>query len=230
MEKVKQPGGFPRIGRVSVSCLGVFAASGLASGAVVVSDTEMADDHWSVVSYTQSSGGTSAGSQSLTGGNAGAFRTVVNTINSGGLIVGAHIHEDAAWNPGTMGALTSLDFSIDVRYISPFPGGDGQAFGLAAVQDGRVFYASYDLTGSVPEWTTFSVSDVVLEDFLAWDGGADIDADGSEITFGFYVANSSTGTPYGRTAGYDNFLVTLIPAPAGSVVLGAGLIAVRRRR
>jgi len=214
------------------------AGSTVAGAAVTFSDTEFAVADWGFETIVSGPGGTSVPSQ-VTGGNPGFARQLVNTVNAGGgaTIFGLSRYgttNGTRYVPATDGAIASVDWSIDSRWLSGL-GGQGQSITLGAKQGQVVYYADYDITGSSGAWTGHGALSLVAGDFQPRSAGAPIDfsATGAPLRFGFIVGNSGDGA-YDNTVVYDNFSVTIrnIPGPGGVAMgaVGVGLLMGRRRR
>jgi len=186
-----------------------------AGGTLAVLDGMENPDLWQTATWQTSNGGQHQVTHQPTGGNPDARRDVAQFVAGGGsLLVVIHQHQSATWDPSVRGPINRVDFGIDYRYLSPIPGGDGQAFGVVAVQGGRFFNGSHAVTGSDPnQWLRRDFIGLNAANFSAWDGGPgpDFSATGGPITFGFYTANSSTGSAFQRTATYDNFSLRVNP-------------------
>ncbi|MDX2132357.1 MAG: hypothetical protein SFY69_09920 [Planctomycetota bacterium] len=209
----------------------------LACGSVTFSDGTFAPSTWGQELVTVGPGGTSAASQVSTG-NPGFARRVQNTVEGGGTVYAfSRFGTDQAtrYNASTQGAILTVDFSIDHRFVEGV-GGDGQAVRLGAKQGQTVYAAGYEVTGSSGLWGTTTFTGLTAADFSAPGGGGTIDfsATGAPIRFGFIAVNSSTGPTYLNTVDYDNFFVRVnsVPGPGVGVCGLAGLVAagVRRRR
>lgn len=202
---------------------------------VTYSDTEFANASWGVIMRNLATGGTSTGVQT-TGGNPGFGREVTNNVNLLGTVYGIHVLLGASnlYTPSVSGAIGSLDFSIDYRWLSGI-GGQGQGISLAAIQGSSVYHAVYGITGSTGFWGAHVTAGLVASDFVLLGGGVPIDfsASASPIAFGFVVGNYAPDQAYTNTVLYDNFSVTVhtVPAPGAVALVGlGGLMAGKRRR
>ncbi len=224
----------------SVRCAWAAAAALLvASGAradVTFSDTEFANSGWGLDTITVGAGGTSVGTQT-SGGNPGFGRQVTNNITIGGEVYGLHRYGTTTatrYEPILSGAITSVDFTIDSKFISGI-GGLGHGIALGAKQGSAVYRAGFDTTGNTGLWETHASSGSTAASFVSLNGGPAIDfsATGAPIRFGFLVSNGAVNETYNNVVLYDNFRVVIhnVPAPTGVAVLGlGGLAACRRRR
>ncbi|GJQ28975.1 MAG: hypothetical protein HBSAPP03_08590 [Phycisphaerae bacterium] len=218
------------------SIVAVMLASGSAGAAVTYTDGTFTPSNWGFELVTLAAGGTSSATQ-VAGGNPGMARQLTNSVNGGGTVWGVSRYgttNATRYEPMTTGAILSVDFAIDYRFVQG-AGGDGHALVLAAKQGTAVFGAAYTVTGSSGAWGTYAITGVTAADFTRLDGaagGIDFSATGAPIRFGFAVGNSSTGTPYSNTVMYDNFEVVVhnVPAPGVGLLAGAGLLTLARRR
>lgn len=223
--------------RAAAGFLVLIATTCPAHADVTFSDTEFTPANWGFESVVLGPGGTSTPSQ-VAGGNPGQARQVVNSINAGG---GASVFglsrygttTPTRYEPATQGAITSIDWSIDSKWLSGF-GGQGQSISLGAKQGLVVYYADYDITGSSGAWTTHGAVNLLASSFQPLTAGAPIDfsATGAPIRFGFLVGNSGDFA-YTNTVVYDNFSITIhnVPAPAiAGLAMFTLPIALRHRR
>lgn len=222
---------------VVCSALALLAASSPARGDVAFVDTEFSNTTWGFETATAGPGGTSVPSQ-VGGGNPGFARQVVNTVNSGG---GATIFgfsrygatTATRYDPVAQGAILSIDWSIDSRWLSGI-GGQGRSIMLGAKQGSILYFADYDITSSDGLWHPRGAFNLAAPDFQPLFAGPAIDfsAAGAPLRFGFIVGNSGD-TPYSNTAVYDNFSLTIhnLPAPPiGGTAAGLAVLAGTRRR
>jgi hypothetical protein len=191
-------------------------------------------------------GGTASGSQILTGGNPDEYRQVQATINPtagtgrNGSASLYSIYALAIYAPASIGAIESIDFSIDTFQTSSASGGTVTA---ALLQDGVLFTGARGLAGPEMDWTNKAISGLVQSEFLEIDstgravGNPDFSRSGSSITLGFrYVISTPiNGAGGSRTAGFDNWTITVnfVPEPTMTslVLLGvSGLGVLRRHR
>lgn len=198
----------------------------LSALAITFSDGTFDDADWSGTVFTLGpTGGTASGSQILTGGNPDAYRQVQATVNStagtgqNGSASLYSIYAPAVYDPASLGAITSIDFSIDTFQTSSASGGTVTA---ALLQDGVLFTGSRGLAGPEMDWTNKQILGLAQSEFLEIDStgrgisNPDFSRSGSPITFGFrYVISTPINGPGGsRTAGFDNWSLTAnIPEP-----------------
>ncbi len=223
----------------SVRCALVAAAALLVAGGaradVTFSDTEFLNSGWGLDTITVGAGGTSAGTQT-TGGNPGFGRQVTNNVTIGGEVYGLHRYGTTLatrYEPTVSGAITSVDFTIDSKWLSGI-GGLGHGIALGAKQGSVVYRAGFDTTGSTGFWETHASSGSTAVSFVSLNGGPAINfsATGAPIRFGFLVSNGAVNETYSNVVLYDNFRVVIhnVPAPAGAAVLMLGGLVRRSRR
>lgn len=219
---------------IAASVVGLLAWPALAQ--VTFQDGTFAGSQWVVETFGT---GSVSGAQ-VSGGNPGTARQVTNTLGSGAgaMIRGLHrfgTSQATTYEPLSQGAITSLQYAIDYLPISGPTGGQGVAF---AIKQGQVAYfapSSALAIGNGTSWqshvATLTQADFVRIDGLA--GAPDFGAAGARIRFGFMSYNSANGSGVGfdTMASYDNFSVSVVPAPGLMGLAGAaGICAMRRRR
>lgn len=224
----------------TVRCVLTAAAALLLAGGaradVTFSDTEFANAGWGLDTITVGAGGTSVGTQT-TGGNPGFGRQVTNNLIIGGEVYALHRYGTSTatrYEPLVSGAIASVDFSIDAKWLSGI-GGLGHGITIGAKQGTVVYRAGFDTTGSDGLWHTHAATGFTAASFVAVGGSGAIDfsATGAPIRFGFLVSNGAVNESYTNVVLYDNFQVVVhnVPAPASAAVLClGGLTAIRRRR
>jgi hypothetical protein len=152
-------------------------------------------------------------SQSLSGGNPGAYQAGQHTTNgSFAAIYDGHWYLPGTYNPGTQGAITSIDVQYD--YIDFSPGGTQN--GVYVLQGGRNFFRYVD-SSEHTAWTALSLAGLTGTD-LQWQEATasgvnnaqpDFSAAGAPIQFGYYTFNWSLpqGFLIQRSWGVDNFRI-----------------------
>lgn len=214
-----------------------FALVASASADVIFQDGTFANTNWGTLEVIGN--GTASSMQMVAGGNPGSFRHLTNNLAAGpGALIRVFHHYGASqatrYDPATMGAITSLDFSVDFEPISGPTGGQGVAIAFKQAQ--VVYFASPLAIGNNPVWQTHSGTGLIAANFVRADGlpgVPDFSAAGAPIRFGLVTYNSANGagTPFTTEAGYDNFFVRVVPTPSAATVVGlAGLSGLRRRR
>ena len=122
------------------------------------------------------------------------------------------------------GSIDQLDFSVDYEIQSAF--GQGHGFGLLAIQNGDIFRATSNATGSTASgWQSVLKTGITSFTQDTGSGGIDFSAGANPITFGLYTANTGGNT---IRIGYDNLMVELstsaVPIPAAIWLFGSGLL------
>lgn len=207
----------------------LFVAPALAAGATIA-DSTFQDANWSLTSFAYGPNGGSGVATQATLGVTNAVRQVTNTCgaNFSGA-VNFSIFEQQGYDPSVSGAVTSLAFAMDARYV------DGlSSFGFAVEQDGQFWMIGYFLNTSA--WRTYSLVPALVDYTPVGDAnplGPNFSTSGSMLHFGFWTSNSSAGgSGYSHTGQYDNFAV-VVPGPGALAVLGAAAVSWgggRRRR
>lgn len=216
--------------------IGLCAAAAHAN--VILQDGTFANTNWSAIENFGQGSATSA--QLASGGNPGTARRITNTVNNASPITMTAFHAygnttATRYAPQTQGAITSLNVSIDARYVSGPSDGQGFAF---AFKQGQVIYTSAPIfITSTTAWQhialTLNAASFTRIDGLA--GGPDFSASAAPIRFGIATSNSLDFgvTGFSSVADYDNFFVEVVnvPAPSTALVLcGAAVFVGRRRR
>jgi hypothetical protein len=230
--------------RLSSATLALAALSGTASAAVFFDGVFNGSD-WglSVTTNISGAGSSAAGFQVLAGGNPNEYRRIrhqlVVSSAGNGAVIGVHLNALSFYTPSSQGAISSINYSEDsIAFAGP---GNVQGSGLAIVQNGRTYVQRVPIfvmplpTFSI--WTSQSTSLSAADlheldnsgNFLPFNN-PDFSATGSIMQFGFWRGNSANQS-VNTDAGIDNWRVEVIPTPAAaSMLLGAGVLASRRRR
>jgi hypothetical protein len=194
--------------------------------------------------------------QVATGGNPGSFReTVLSDLNNGQFIIVVELSEPSVYDPSTQGAITSIDFAFDLKFLGGSAGTSIVGYRLALKQNDSLFY-SRDFDPNDPAlllgvamgpgdgapsaaWEHFAFSGVTVAEFSRQSGSATLDfsAGGAPITFGFLAVTGVDRDNTSTQSGIDNWEVTVntvVPIPATSLLAGSGLLGLlpfgRRRR
>jgi hypothetical protein len=211
-----------------------FALTGTAAHAAQIGDGTFNNSDWSLTVFTNSASNVMA-SQAVAAGPHGSFRSVTDFDGDAGgsvqnsLVLGANIYTAAEYNPAAQGALAALNMSIDSICPEPDGGcaGDGQAYGFAVLQGGKVYLAGLPWdTGAAninQGWVTNAENGLTAADFGLVDVtpsglpdafsnsienpniNPDFSASGGVIQFGFITGNSALNSGYIIASGYDNF-------------------------
>ncbi len=216
------------------------ACGSIARADVTLQDGTFTNSNWvlEVVQIGSQTGIATAG-QSPTG-NPGTARNVSHTL---GNLPGDQITtlsrygttQATRYDPVTQGAIASVDWTIDARFVGGSTAGGGQAIMLGLKQGVIIYYADYDLTGFSGAWNTFSATGLTSTSFSRIDGAAgtpDFSSSGAPIRFGFITSNGTSFGTYSTSVDYDNFSVNIVQVPAsGAIALaGVGLLGAARRR
>ncbi len=221
----------------TVTALVAAAVAAPAMASVTYADGTFTPSNWGFETVVAGPGGSSSGTQ-VAGGNPDTAREIANSINSGGLVWGVSrfgTTNATRYEPVNQGAILSVDFAIDFRFVTGI-GGQGQSVAVIAKQGMLVYGAGHAITGSTGQWGSHSITGLTAADFTLLNGasGPAIDFSGTAIPirFGFGAGNSSTGGAYSNTVMYDNFEVVVhnVPAPAAGVLAGLGVFGLARRR
>ena len=135
--------------------------------------------------------------------------TIVNDAPPYSGIGAFHRYLPAVYDPGTSGAILSIDYSEDSSMFAG--GGAGQATGPALRQAGVVYYHHLNGT-SFGGWRSYSIAGLTAVDFRDSPYGnqhPDFSATAPPIEVGFYRANSTYSGGYTILAGIDNWRFTI---------------------
>ena len=162
--------------------------------------------------------------QSPSGGNPDAFRSMTHTLRGGTSANVFHFNNNAIYNPA-LGAIASIDYSADVRGLPASTIGGVFGDGFAIRQAGRLFRTGTTGIVNNSPWQTKSLLGLTGGNFIALDGGSgpDFSITGSVIQFGYERNNAlggSSTTPRIIAHGIDNWSVRLnlatVPVPEPS--------------
>lgn len=182
-----------------------------------ITDEHFFPSDWEFVSDDIGPGGTSVVTRETTGGNPGGYRRVEIDLPSASgesRHFGFHKRLGFSWSPDTQGAITSIQYSVDVRQFS-----GQQTVGLVIFQGGDIFIEGHP-SGVGSAWETDTMS-LVEENFSLYVGAPgeisdpsvhpDFSRTGAPLEFGFLAANGNpTGSGSLMTAlGFDNWSVSL---------------------
>lgn len=212
---------------ILLSGFALIAAPALAAGVAFQDDT-FNDADWTGIAYWDQGGTASLSALQVFEPGPNTFRQVTHDYGVGTVIF-LHLANDATYDPGTDGAIASVDFSYDLKAITGFPGcPDATAYDLQLVQDGRYyFYAPFQgyptdlIFGCQTTWTSFAHTGAVAGDFVevttteaVWTSHPDFSVNGSPIRFGFVTSNTispNTLPHLTLVTGIDNWAVSVTP-------------------
>lgn len=227
--------------RTTIATLALCAVSASTLANVVYSDGTFNNADWGFETVIVGTGGSASASQSSGTGNPGSARrssiTTGNAVGDGtyaihrfGTTLGTR------YVASTQGAIDSINFSIDARFVTGTFTGAGQGVYAQAKQGTNIYIAYIGVTGSSGAWTTLSDTGILASDFIQISGSAtpiDFSVAGAPIRFGFASANGNGGSPYSTTVDFDNFNLEVVTVPAPGVaalaILGATGFMRRRR-
>ncbi|MGB1109208.1 MAG: hypothetical protein ACPG4N_02565, partial [Gammaproteobacteria bacterium] len=199
--------------------------------AAVMFKTDFDPSTWTATQVGGSGSHTFTPTENAGGNGDSSALNIYSYLTGGSTSIGYFISFDGlTYNPGTQGAIDSIDFSLD-RMRIPTPYG-GHGYGIAMQQDGIVYYRGTTANTS-NAWGQFTDSGLTSVDFFSFFSsgpGLDLGGTGTEIQFGMVIYSGNGGSPqrYDQTR-YDNYSVTLneaasvpVPAPIALIAL-AGL-------
>jgi hypothetical protein len=188
---------------------------------IVYGDGSFFETQWTLSVVERNGGGTVEVERRLTGGDTGPYRRVRN-VNEGPAypppqLVGLHRRVGILHDPATDGEIYCIDYSESHRMFAG--NDDGQRFGPALWQNGKVYLHDMGVTGTPAGWQDASRSGLTSADFsellpeLWWDASShpDFSPAGAPIQFGFFRSNSSTFTT--QEVGIDNWRLELCSVP-----------------
>lgn len=208
------------IGIIAVGFFGTEAIEPVSAvaGTLTFSDSTFRNIDWNLTTVVQGDKGEVKTGQLPTRGNPGSYRHILNSVNVRNnytTVWGLHIKTNAIYNPQSVGAITSIDYSEDAINFN-FGGGQGQATGLALRQNGHLYF-SFSKRLFTPEtrWTNKKLKDLKQTDFIRVEdvptnltNHPDFSASASPIELGFFRGNSGAGS-YLINGGIDNWKVTV---------------------
>ena len=203
--------------RVLTCCLLAVFWIGLCRADVTFFDGTFNNSDWSETPYVNGNGGSSSAAQTASGGNPGGFYQVTPSVNGGPACgAGVYLRNGFTYSPSTQGAIYNIDYSVDLIAISL----DGEAEPVV-YQNGNLYFGP-ELYTAAGTWQTLTETNLMANNFvklvtgtpngeLGSDGTShpDFSTNGSPITFGFIVPDSTVTTPYTTVGGVDNFTLTV---------------------
>ena len=219
---------------IALLSLLVLPAINAHGGVISFSDTEFLNANWigvEVQDTTPNDSFTFSSTQLGTGGNPGAYRQVINQLNTptASNIASGHLFQGGSFDPGQDGTFISLDMSLDGIGIGGPAGAMG--YGVLLEQDSNYFSVGLGQVLNSTGWMTFSGTGLVESDFIALGAGAlDLSNAGTPVSIGFFVSNGTFGQPSTNEGGGDNWSLTIqtaqtaIPEPSTFVLFGVGVL------
>ena len=198
------------------------------NGDLVLSDSDFNDSNWVVVEVIDTTPNDSfvfSGTQLLAGGNPGAYRQVINQLNTNtaSSVLSGHFFQGGSFDPGEDGTFASIDVSVDGIGVSGPAGAMGYSFLLG--QGGNYFSTGLGSLINGTGWHSLGATGLVESDFNSIGGGSlDLSNAGGPVTFGIGVSNGTFGLPSTNKGGVDNWSVTIhtvaIPEPSPLLIVG----------
>jgi len=231
-------------------------AVGTTGAQVTLTRTDFALSEWEQVVLENSTGLGISPSAPSSGGNIGSYLQLdVASFETSGqqqrAVQAAYINSGLIYNPGTSGAISSLNFGFDVRRFVGLSNGSGGSVAPLLRQGGEIFVFSGSLTNfSQNNWTPLGFDLAASNSWRTLSSAAvnpNFSVTGGVMEFGFRystgglcsanVGQSCTSTQF--QVGLDNYTVTITPAsttvpePSTVALLAvglAGIVTVSRRR
>lgn len=213
------------------------------AASVSFTDDTFVEAEWSSQQFLS---GTAASVQVATGGNPGQFRqTGLSGLDNGQSIIAVQLHSPSVYDPASQGAIASIDFAFDLKFLGGSAGTSVVGYRLALKQNDSLFF-SRDFDPDDPAlllgvatgpgdgapgltWEHFSFSGVTVAEFKQQSGTSTLDfsASGAPITFGFLTVTGVDRDDTSTQSGIDNWAVTVnavVPLPAAVWLAGSGLL------
>lgn len=178
-----------------------------------------------------------------TGGKPDQFRETNHFgLNSGQRIFVVQLLTSAVYDPSVSGAIGSIDFSFDVKFLGGSTGTSQMAYRLAFEQGGSIFIPNIVGVAQGPgngqpaaAFQSFSFKGLTAADFSKQSGSGTLDfsSSGAPITFGYMTSDTVNLDNAFVNSGIDNWLVRVNPVPVNHIpdssssflLLGLALLA-----
>lgn len=218
---------------ILITCLTLTLAMQAAPAlAVTISDDIFNNADWTAQKFGD---GNFTASQIASGGNPNEFRqTNHSDLNTGQSIAVFQILSTGVYDPSVSGAIASIDFSFDLKFIGGSTGTSQVGYRLALEQAGSFYFSDALSIALGPgdgapgaTWDSFAFSGLTELNFalLSGPGSLNFSASGDPIMFGYLTNNTAMANLVQTSSGIDNFSVTItpVPEPASVALLLAGI-------
>jgi hypothetical protein len=212
----------------SLLLLGLAWAGAHRALALTIADDTFLDASWSTSELID------------TAGTAAFSTSQQHSIPVGGQSIGlGQIFTASSYDLVRGGAIESIDFSLDLRFIGGSLGTSQVGYQLLLVQAGS-FYNALGTAGAVAlgpgnglpgPWSSHSFSALTATSFTNLQSSGPVHPDfstlGSPLQFGYLTQNTSIDTAIATTSGIDNWSVTIhsrVPEPPAVALVAAALL------
>jgi uncharacterized protein (TIGR03437 family) len=172
-------------------------------------------------------------------GGTGPYRLVEHNVAQAATALGSavytfHRKAGATYTPSTQGAIQSIEYCEMAKLFAPTVAiGQGQAFGPALLQGGKMYIFRTAFTYIPQVWTSYTLNSLTAANFYELKTSAQVAAgaaivdntshpnfssSGGAIQFGFYRGNSTPSTGYKNAFGIDNWALAVYNASSGGGV------------